>query len=286
MNIFTLPAKIWAYITALAMLITNIVGIGSATATGDLELVKTDKVILEKAMYTGQGITTDGEYYYTSGAMTAVNMTGLAKWNAEDFSLVMSKLNAVPDEYYELYESDHIGGISYYNGLIYASVENHPDDHPLVITYDCETLEPVETYHMPVEHLPNGIPWVAVDAENGYLYCSPFRNVTKIPAFDLETMEFDHYIYLNDEVTRIQGGEVFEGILYLSCDDGANTDTIRTVDVKTGETKLLSERTLPGINGNECEDLTVFPMKDGSLFHVIDYDKTVGIYIRHYALDK
>lgn len=275
---------VWAVITALCMVITGIVGIGTPTASPNVELVKTDNVILEKAMYTGQGITTDGKYYYTSGAMTAVEMTGLAKWNADDFTLVKRRLGVIPDEYCEKYDSNHVGGISYYNGLIYASVENSSKDHPLVITYDCETLEAVNVYELPVEILPNGIPWCAVDAENGLLYCSPFRDVEKIAAFDINTMEFVRYINLSEGVTRIQGGEVYQNKLYLSSDNGENTDTVYCIDVISGETSLLCERTLPGLNGNEAEGLTVFPMSDGTLLHIIDYDRIVGIYVRHYSV--
>lgn len=276
--------QFWSAFTALCMVITCIVGFGTPTASSTVELVDTDKLLLEKAMYAGQGITTDGEYYYTSGAMTAADVTGLAKWRVDDFSLVSKRLSVIPHEYKEKYNSNHIGGIGYYNGLIYASCENSSKDHPLVITYDCETLETVSVYELPIEVLPNGIPWCAVDGDNGYLYCSPFRDVDKIAAFDLETMEFDHYIYLSQGVTRIQGGDVYDGKLYLSSDNGENTDTIFCVDVFDGETTLLCERTIPGLNGNEAEGMTVYPMDDGSFLHVIDYDRVVGIYIRHYSI--
>lgn len=276
--------QFWAAFTALCTVITFIVGFGTPTASPTVELVNTDKLLLEDAMYAGQGITTDGEYYYTSGAMTAVNVTGLAKWRVDDFSLVSKRLSVIPHEYKEKYNSNHVGGIGYYNGLIYAACENSSKDHPLVITYDCETLETVSVYELPIEILPNGIPWCAVDGDNGYLYCSPFRDVDKIAAFDLETMEFDHYIYLSQGVTRIQGGDVYKSKLYLSSDNGENTDTIFVIDVFTGETTLLCERTLPGLNGNEAEGMTVCPMGDGSLLHIIDYDRIVGIYIRHYSI--
>jgi hypothetical protein len=36
--------------------------------------------------------------------------------------------------------------------------------------------------------------------------------------------------------------------------------------------------------GNEAEDITVYPMADGTLIHVLDYNKTIGVYLRHYAV--
>ncbi len=284
MSLTSILSSVWSILTSICLLITTVVGgFGTPSTSPKTQLIDTDQLLLEKAIISGQGITTDGEYYYTSGSMTAFNATGLAKWKADDFSPVLSKFGVIPKEYADKYSSNHVGGISYYNGLIYAAVENKGKTQPLVVTYDCETLEYVNVYEISNEILPNGIPWCAVDAQNGYLYCSPFRDVTKIAAFDLETMVFSHYIELSEEITHIQGGEVYENLLYLSCDDGDKTDTVRCVNVFTGETTLLFERTLPGLAGNEAEGMTVYPMADGSLYHIIDYDKTVGIYIRHYA---
>ena len=144
----------------------------------------------------------------------------------------------------------------------------------------------IDIFIIEPDNLPDGIPWCAVDAENGYLYCSPFHDVEHILAFDLETMEFSHFITLSRMVTRIQGGEVYDGVLYLSYDaENSNTDYILTVDVATGEVETLCSRTVPSMAGNEAEGLTVFPMDDGSLIHVLDYDKTVGVYVRHYSVD-
>lgn len=276
--------SLWAFLVAFCMIFTGIMDYGTASSTKEVELVKEEKMVLDAAMYAGQGITTDGEYYYTSGSLTAFGVAGLAKWDAETFEQVAVNTKAIPEKYVNAHDSDHIGGISYYDGKIYAAVENEAEDFSLVITYDTETLQPVDSYKMPNEYLPDGIPWCAVDADNGYLYCSPFNDVDYIVACDLETMEFSHIIELSETVYRIQGGEVYEGVLYLSNDDESNRDKILTVDISTGEVKRLCTRTLPSVAGNEAEGLTVCPMEDGSFIHVLDYDKTVGVYVRHYKV--
>ena len=33
---------------------------------------------------------------------------------------------------------------------------------------------------------------------------------------------------------------------------------------------------------NEAEDVCVYPMEDGSLFHVVDYDKLINANVSHY----
>lgn len=284
--IFTvLPSSVLSLLTAICMLFTTVMDLGTATVTPGVELIKEDKMVFDAAAYAGQGIATDGEYYYTSGSLTALGIAGISKYDAETMELVARNYDAIPKEYRENYGTDHIGGISYYNGLVYAAVENEAEDYPLVITYDAETLEPVNTYVLPSEPLPDGIPWLCVDGENGYLYCSQFNNVDCILAFDLDTMEFSHEIPLSTQVVRIQGGEAYDGVLYLSSDvEDSNNDVIYTVDLATGEVDTLCTRSLPSLAGNEAEGLTVYPMEDGSLVHVLDYDKTVGIYVRHYKI--
>lgn len=276
---------ILAFLMAICTFFTGLINFGTPTVTAGVELVREEQFMLNEVAFAGQGIATDGKYYYTSGSLTAFGVAGLLKFDAETMECVVMNTDAIPSEYREKYESDHIGGLGYYNGLIYASVENDAEDYNLVITYDARTLKMVEVYEMPNELLPDGIPWCCVDVKNSYLYCSQFNNVNEILAFDLETMELSHVIPLSQEVVRIQGGDAYDGVLYLSSDiKDSNDDIIYTVDVSTGEVTELCVRSLPSLAGNEAEDLTVYPTKDGAFLHVLDYDKTIGVYLRHYKI--
>ena len=279
-------STIISLLMSICMLLTGFLDSGTPKSSTNVELVREDKLVFTDAMYSGQGVTTDSEYYYTSGSLTALGVAGLAKWDADTMECVLTNGDAIPADYKEWYDCDHIGGISYYNGKIYAAVENKPEDFPLVMTYDCETLELIDIFVVePAELLPDGIPWCAVDAQNGLLYCSPFHDVESVLAFDLETMEFSHEIKLSRMVSRIQGGEVYDGILYLSYDaECSNTDQILAVDLSNGNVEKLCSRTVPSMAGNEAEGVTIYPMEDGSLIHVLDYDKTVGVYLRHYRV--
>jgi len=238
-------------------------------------------------MFAGQGITTDGEFYYTSGAMTAVKMTGLAKWDTKTFKRLGVNFQAIPDYFVKNYESDHIGDISYYNGFIYAAVEDVKEIHPFILLYDAQTLEYANIcYELGTEHLPDGVPWCAVDAQRQLLYCSPFRDVTEIVAFNLSDMSFSHTIELSQEITRIQGGEVYDGTLYLSYDAAESVnEAVYAVNPDNGNVETAFERYLNGYD-NEAEGMTVYPMADGSLFHILDYDKLLSVNIRHYEWAK
>jgi hypothetical protein len=278
------PKMFWSVFVLIATLVTLFLDAGEVTSSSEVSLVDEDLVVLEKALISGQGITTDGEYFYTSGSLTGIGTSGLAKWDSAGF-LVEADYTAMPKQYRKSLNLNHLGGMSYYNGKLYIAVEDSEDMNPYLMTFDAETLQFIEAYEMPQELLNGSFPWCAVDAKKGYIYCSQFRDVNEIFVFDLDTVEYSHSIKLSETITRIQGGEVYDGLLYLSYDaEEGNSDYILTVDVANGEVKTLCERNIPAKCGNEAEGLTILPMEDGSLIHVLDYDKAVGVYVRSYAL--
>lgn len=132
------------------------------------------------------------------------------------------------------------------------------------------------------EFLTDGIPWCAIDRENGYLYTSQFHNVGEILQYDFETMTFLRAIPLEEKLGRIQGGSVYNGMLYLFYDAANSTqEQIIAVDPNTGSVRVEFTRYCPNYD-NEAEDVCVYPMEDGSLFHVVDYDKLINANVSHY----
>ncbi len=275
----------WALFSAFIILLSGLINGGDITCSPNAELIRTDKFTLDEALLMSQGITTDGEYYYTAGSISAVDLVGMGKWTVDGFEKVLYDHTAVPKDLKEKYGSDHIGGISYYDGKIYAALEDESDTYNLIAIYNAEDLSYTGVYYdLGTEYLDDGIPYCAVDAENGYLYTSPFHETDYILAYNLKDMTFSHKIMLSEPVDRIQGAEYYNGLLYLSYDvSDSATEQVQTVDVKTGEVKLLFERTVSG-RDHEAEGLTVYPMEDGSLIHIADYDKLVSVNIRHYAV--
>lgn len=281
--------KIWSIIT-LPLLIITLLTSPIAQTTPTAELVSKDSFVFEKALLMGQGITTDGEYYYTSGALAAVDITALAKFTFEDMEIVKSRVNPLPKECSKR-GNDHIGGISYYNGKIYASVEDSDEYiYPCIVVFDCETLEATgEVYELPKEQYDDGVPWCAVDRETGYLYASKWNDIKTIYAYDINNgMALVKEIPLTgiDTIHRIQGGEFYNGTLYLSndCKDKENIKNIYSVDVNTGEVAVAAERDVGGDNV-EAEGLTLWESEDGSVMHVLDYNKVIGIFVHHYKTE-
>lgn len=286
-GILSTVKSIWAIVGSIVIMISGIINGGVISSSPNAELVRAEQFTLDEALLMSQGITTDGEYFYTAGSIAALDLVGMAKWTADGFEKVISTHNAIPKEIKDKYNSDHIGGISYYDGKIYAATEDESDTYNLILIYDAETLEFTgEYYDLGTEYLDDGIPYCAVDGENGYLYTSQFHETDCILAYNLDDMTFSHKIMLSEPVDRIQGAEYYDGLLYMSYDvKGSATEKVQTVDVKTGEVKTLFERTVSG-RDHEAEGLTVYPMADGSFIHVADYDKLITVTIRHYSLEK
>lgn len=215
---------------------TNVVGIG--------------------AYFRSQGITTDGKTFYFSSKTTLIRTESDAR------TLVNANYFAIPDELKELGIA-HVGGLSFYNGKIYAGLEDSKVwDYPIVGVYDAESLELVEYYIMDAEKITRGLPWVCVDGETGYLYCTDHsKNPTKLLVYDTaKKMEFVKEVELEESPYAIQGAEILGGTIYAATND--DTQAVYAINPENGEVEKLFDRNLT--SGSEGEGMT-FIEKDGKI---------------------
>ncbi len=283
----SLALKIRQYIIYPLLLLTMLFT-PDAVSTETAKLISTDTFVADNAMIMGQGITTDGEYYYTSGTLVGIGFTAIGKYTVDGMEYVDSKINPLPSEC-TARGNNHIGGISCYNGKIYASVEGDDGVVACIVTFDTKTLEAVDVYDLPMEHFPDGVPWCAVDGETGYLYASKWKDTKTIYVYDVNNdMAFVKALPLTGlgTIKRIQGGEFFDGTLYLSKDshDKGEIRDILSVDVESGEVKLVAERNI-GSEKFEAEGMTFTEGENGPVLHVLDYNKTIGIFVHHYEMN-
>lgn len=273
----------------LPILILTLLTTPAAVSTESAELISTDTFVMEQALMMGQGITTDGEYFYTSGSIAALDLTFLSKMSVDTMEIKEARVNPLPG-ICENRGNDHIGGISYYNGKIYAPVEGGDEVYACIVVYDAETLEPTgEIYDLPNELYSDGVPWCAVDPETGYLYASMWDETDVIHVYDVnDSMKNIRNISLTGigMIDRIQGGEFWNGTLYLSYDihDNGNIKNIMKVDIGTGEVSLAAERNV-GSENIEAEGMTFTQGENGPVLHVLDYNKLVGVFVHHYNVD-
>lgn len=277
------------YLSVLPLLLLTLAFSPRAADTDTARLVSQNAFVLDDALVMGQGITTDGTYYYTAGSIAALKLTSLAKYTFNGMEFVKSNFGALPGELLAR-GYRHIGGISFFNGSIYAAVEGKADgrDIAAVARFSPETLElEGDIFELPYEGYEDGVPWLAVDGQTGLLYASRWSHADTVFVYDTaDGMALVKEIPVaNGDLDRIQGGEFYNGTLYLSRDNQeGDGKEILCFDPASGEVTLFAKRAVGNTEKTEAEGLTVYPAPDGSFLHVLDYNKTVGVFVRHYAV--
>ena len=272
----------------LPILLLTILTTPKAADTDTARFVSQKVFVMDQALAMGQGITTDGTYFYTSGAATGLRVTYLGKIDASTMTMTAKHLNPLPQACKER-GNNHIGGISYYNGRLYASVEGGDVCKACIVVFDPETLTATgEVYDLPNEIFDDGIPWLAVDPATGYLYASQWSHAKTVYVYDVNNGMApvkDLPLTGVGELDRIQGGEFRDGTLYLSQDskDEGTMKNLLALDTATGEVTVAARRNVGGTN-IETEGMT-FLTKDGKTsLWILDYNKAVGIFLREYDL--
>lgn len=220
------------------------------------EITAKNTYVLFDYQLTSQGVTNDGEYFYFSGN------EHLGKADMESGEISLINVDAIPEELQEK-GCNHIGGLSYYNGYVYAAVEDGPDYlNSFIVLYDAETLEFSGTYYaLPHELHIEGVPWCAVDVERNCLYTAEWSNAKVLNVFSLDDMSLVKTVPLSEPIDRIQGAEMFGDKLYMSCDEENDMKRIFTLDVETGKVEVCFARNIG--KGFEAEGLTVYADENG-----------------------
>lgn len=265
-DIITVIRGVVSIITSIMLIIVGNSESNLPSPTGAEVVSKQTYVLLDEKV-SSQGVTNDGEYFYFS------SKRHLGKADMETGEMVNYNFYAIPEILQEK-GCNHIGGLSYYNGIIYAAIEDGPDyNNSFIALYNAETLcFTGKYYEVPHELHLAGVPWCAVDAANNRIYTAEWDDTTVINVFNLETFELEGFIELKnpEEVVRIQGAELCttDGKLYLSSDVETDEKPILAVDLETGEVTKAFSRNI-GV-GFEAEDITVAYTEDGPVFYVLD----------------
>ncbi len=261
-TIYVIFKKVISLISAIVLMV--VAADEKNLPSPDAEIVDKYQYVLLDYQMSSQGVTNDGEYFYFSGNKN------LSKASMETGEICRVTSNAIPKELQDK-GCNHIGGLSYYNGKIYAAVEDGPEYlNSFIVLYDAETLEYTGTYYeLPHELHIEGVPWCAVDVERNYLYTAEWSNATVLNVFDLDTLELVKTVPLSEPIDRIQGAEMFGGKLYMSCDELNDMKRIFSLDVETGKVEVVFARNIG--EGFEAEGMTVYADDDGKpVFCVLD----------------
>jgi hypothetical protein len=260
--------------------------------------VGVDYFPLPIGLFRSQGVATDGTSWLFSYQL------GLERTN-DAYIEQASNPYAIPPEIASN-GGNHIGDVDYFNGKLFAPIEDGnldplfaPEyDHPYIALFDAQTLLYTGVrYELPVDIHLAGVPWVAINSKNKKteVYTAEWDMPNdRINVFDLD-MNFRRFIFLHGSdpadphLSRIQGAKMFNGFLYASRDD--DFKSIYKIDLKTGNyTKLFSIfPTDAGKPQAEAEGLAFRETTDGAQMHVImihdnkDYTK-IRSSLHHFKL--
>lgn len=247
-----------------------------AAAPGQPPQEKTN-IVGPGAYFRSQGITTDGDHFYFS-AKNALLRTALDGKTPEALHL-----GAIPAQLKEDAGIAHIGGISYYQGCIYAGMEDSKVwAHPTVGVFDAETLAFRTSYALDPALVTRGLPWVAVEGETGRLYCADHSKApTCLCIYDLAAgCALIGTLPLQGALPAVQGAEIRDGVLYAASND--ETAAIYTVDLATGQVEKRLDRSLLG---GEGEGLTILETDGGPVLVAIDLGTLfVNAFLRRFPL--
>ena len=245
-------STVFAVVLAALTLTTD--GIDLISQSQRSDILKTNIVGID-AYFRSQGMTTDGKTLFFSSKTTLIQTESDAK------TVINANYRAIPAELSKKYAIKHIGGLSYYNGYIYAALEDSKQwNYPIVGVYDAETLTLVDYYVLDAEKVTRGLPWVCVNPENGLLYCCDHsKQPKKLLVYDTsDGMSFVREIPLGETVEAIQGAEFFDGFILAATND--ETQAIYKISPDDGGVEKLFDRNLTKFS--EGEGMTVM-IKDG-----------------------
>ena len=163
---------------------------------------------------------------------------------------------------------DHVGDIDIADGVLWAPIEQPSRAGPQVIArYDAETLEYVSSEEVDQRHAA----WVAVDGDVVYSM-DEFDEEDTVARYRWtgERLEPDEPLQMSRSLTRIQGGDVADGALWLSTDDDENG--LFRVDLASGEVTDLGSAGRPD---GEGEGIDADDDSPDTLLHVLVADAAI-----------
>ncbi len=251
--LFNTINKILAPLLCALMILTG--GLNSIFNGNAAEFKDLGGVVGLETLARAQGVTADGDDLIYSGKSV------LERVSKDNKTIIAINTKAIPEELAAM-GIKHIGGISVYNGILYASLEDSKVyQHPVIALYDANTLEFTGKYYeLPTDRHTKGVPWVAVDGENGIVYAADWNKLDGVYMYDLETMDYIGEFKYSENVKNVQGGEIYNGKLYLGTND--ITRAVYSVELATGKVEKLFDRIAYEYKyidnfGGEGEDLTI-----------------------------
>lgn len=242
--------------------------------SGDMQIVRSHMYSYCDGMMICQGLAADESFFYGTGAIKPICYNAIVKIEAQTGKIVQRNEMCLPRELVRKGYS-HIGDCCLNDGTLYIALEDDDFLHPAVIEYDAQTLAYLDYHVVPDEGVGTGnIPWCEV--KDGVVYYSQSNRVDEIRMLNADDFSYIGALKLDAELNKVQGGEIWDGKLYVTTDEGDTEKTMYAVDLETGHVESVFVR-CTGKRSAEGEGIAIYPYADGSLFHIVDVAAEVRI---------
>jgi hypothetical protein len=174
---------------------------------------------------------------------------------------------AIPPEYAGR-GFDHIGDVDVVGDVIYAPLEQpeYSQGTQVMARYDASTLAFKDAVDVAQQHNA----WVTVDSRSGIAYSMDEFGGRALLRYDTRRRwKRLPSLAMSRSIDRVQGGDVFDGAVWLSTDDA--TDGVYRVDLRTGQVQSLGS--IGRVDG-EGEGIDATP-QPGSDLHVLTADVAI-----------
>lgn len=242
--------------------------------SGNMEIAKTLEYTYADGVSFCQGLAADGKIFYGIGCYKFLDYNAITKIDVETGEIIERREMCLPKDLL-LKGYSHLGDGCLYEGKLYIALEDFGFRHPGLIVYDPDTLEAVDFHTLPDEGRGNGrIPWCVI--KDDVLYYSQSNNVDEIRMLDLRDYSYLGALKIDTTLFKVQGGEIYNGTLYMVTNSGKRDKTMYAVNLQNGHVEPVFVRCTGKLDA-EGEGLAICPLEDGSLFHIIDVGSKVRI---------
>lgn len=265
---------------SLTLLFACVAWVGGALSgepyivSGNMETARVMEFSYADGVSFCQGLAADGEFFYGIGCFKFLNYNAITKIDIKSGEIIERREMCLPEELMKKGYS-HLGDGCLYDGRLYIALEDFGFRHPGVIEYDPETLEAVNFHTLPDEGRGNGrIPWCVI--KDDVLYYTQSNEVDEIRMLSVKDFSYLGALKIDTTLYKVQGGEICGDTLYIVTNSGRRNKTMYAVNLQTGHTDEVFVRCTGRLDA-EGEGMAVYPLEDGSLFHIIDVGHKVRI---------
>ena len=281
-QLFSFFRKAFSLIFALLFSAAGAVSSQPSVKTGELVFLREKEYPYSEGVAFNQGLSTDGTFFYGTGCIKYLNYNAVVKIDAAAGDVLQYNDMCLPADVTARGYS-HLGDCACCDGKIYAACEAFFFRDPAVMVFDADSLQFMEYHVLPEEGQGNGhIPWVCVDGDT--LYYTQARDVDEVRMLNLPDFSYKGAVKLDTTITKVTGGDILDGCLYLSSNSGSREKTTYRVDLSTGRTSAYIVRDMGNVL-TEAEGLAIEKNDDAVLFHYLDVVQGAKTSIRTYVFN-